>query len=205
MRPSRCFRLSIRVYRSLLWLYPAAFQHEYSREMLLAFRLQCHDAEQRSGCWGIVRVWMWALLDLIRNVPAEHFSKHIGAALMVRRTLDIALSTLALWVGLPFLLPIVLLIKIDSPGPVFYVSERGGKNGHVFKMYKFRSMTDEPAGRRITRVGHILRQTRIDEYPQFYNVLRGEMSLLGPRPLAANQLTIGHLNVKPGVLPWFYC
>ena len=120
---------------------------------------------------------------------------------MIRRGCDIAVSLLMLWIGLPFLLLMALLIKLDSPGPVFYVSQRAGRNGQVFKLYKLRSMTHEPAGRHVTRTGRFLRLTMLEEYPQFYNVLRGEMTLFGPRPLFPDRGE--QLATKPGFVPWF--
>ena len=122
---------------------------------------------------------------------------------MLRRGLDITLSLWMLWLGLPFLLPIALLIKLDSPGPVFYISQRGGQNGRLFTLLKLRSMTNDDSERRVTRVGSALRWTRLDEYPQFYNVLRGEMSLFGPRPYYPGAAEAAHLNHRPGLVPWF--
>jgi lipopolysaccharide/colanic/teichoic acid biosynthesis glycosyltransferase len=92
------------------------------------------------------------------------------------------------------LLITAILIKLDSTGPVLYVTERIGKNGKPFKMYKFRTMVANAvrlgpaitynADPRITRVGRFLRRTHIDEWPQFFNILRGDMSFVGPRPEA---------------------
>ncbi|HLU10394.1 MAG TPA: sugar transferase, partial [Oceanobacillus sp.] len=94
-----------------------------------------------------------------------------------------------------------LLIKLESPGPAFYVQQRIGRNAEVFQLYKLRSMSHEPVGRRVTRTGRFLRLTMLEEYPQFYNVLRGDMTLFGPRPLSPER--DGHLAVKPGFVPWF--
>ena len=109
-----------------------------------------------------------------------------------KRFLDVLLSAIGLLAtGLLFPL-IALLIKLDSPGPIFYSQIRSGKNGHPFRIYKFRSMVHnaEKTGavwakvndNRITKLGLLLRKTRLDELPQLYNVLLGEMSLVGPRP-----------------------
>lgn len=110
-----------------------------------------------------------------------------------RRLADVAVSGAMLLLLLPILALVALAVKVDSPGPVFYSQVRSGKGGRPFRLYKFRSMrTDaEKAGApqwaqvkdpRITRVGRILRLTRLDELPQLWNVLKGEMSLIGPRP-----------------------
>ena len=93
----------------------------------------------------------------------------------------------------PLFLLIAILIKLDSPGPVFYTQSRVGKGGKIFRIWKFRSMRDDAEDgsgavwaqkndSRITRVGDILRRTHLDEVPQLWNVLRGEMSIIGPRP-----------------------
>ncbi len=110
----------------------------------------------------------------------------------VRRGRDILVSIFLLALSVPLLLVVACMIKLDSPGPVLYRQDRVGLRGHVFSVLKFRSMrVDAEAGGpcwaaaqdpRITRVGAIIRATRIDELPQLVNVLRGEMSLVGPRP-----------------------
>lgn len=104
------------------------------------------------------------------------------------------LDTLAVLLVLPVLIPLMLFIalaiKLDSKGSVFFNQERVGKGGKNFVMYKFRSMkintaTDKPTeteDNRVTRIGKVLRKFRFDELPQFFNVLKGEMSLIGPRP-----------------------
>lgn len=137
----------------------------------------------------------------------------------IKILLDILISILAL----PFVLLIVLIvsitIKLDDGGPIFYNSIRLGKNGKSFKMYKFRSMkVNAPDLRqedgstfnsdndiRITKVGKVLRKTSIDEIPQIINVLKGEMSIVGPRPDLPDGLEIyddyeiRKLDVKPGI------
>ena len=113
----------------------------------------------------------------------------------IKRLFDVALTT-PLIIGLaPLLLIVALLIKLDSPGPVFFRQDRVGRGNRLFKIYKFRSMythlTDENGAtsvqrgdNRVTRVGAIIRKYSIDELPQLFNVLLGEMSLVGPRPHA---------------------
>jgi lipopolysaccharide/colanic/teichoic acid biosynthesis glycosyltransferase len=109
---------------------------------------------------------------------------------MAKRLFDIVAAALALVLLAPLLLVVALLIKLDSPGPVFFRQERVGRHGVPFRIHKFRTMREGVAGPpltvgadpRITRSGAWLRRTRIDELPQFIDVLRGAMSLVGPRP-----------------------
>lgn len=122
---------------------------------------------------------------------------------LLKRCFDVAMSSLALLLLTPLLLIIALLIKLDAPGPIFFHQERVGEHGKRFKMIKFRSMYQDAERRwrevvrrddqgnllhkqaddpRITRIGRLLRRTSLDELPQLINVLRGEMSLVGPRP-----------------------
>lgn len=110
----------------------------------------------------------------------------------VKRIFDLVFTVPGLLVLLPFFLFIVIWIKIDSPGPIFYRQERVGRNGKLFKIYKFRTMVvnaDKIGGAitvgedpRITRSGRVLRKYKLDELPQLLNVVKGEMSLVGPRP-----------------------
>ena len=114
-----------------------------------------------------------------------------GWRLSLKRAVDIVISAITLVLISPILLFIALLIKRDSPGPVFFVQERMGLDGQSFPMIKFRSMRidaeqlgtwtvkDDP---RRTRLGKLLRRTNIDELPQFINVILGDMSVVGPRP-----------------------
>jgi len=133
----------------------------------------------------------------------------------MKRFLDIVFSLLVLAVGLPFGLVIALLIVLDSKGPVFYRQVRVGRNNVDFRLYKFRTMCVE-ADRgslitvgaddaRITRIGAFLRKFKIDEFPQFLNILKGEMSIVGPRPevrkyvdlYTTEQMRV--LSVRPGL------
>ncbi|WP_144300182.1 exopolysaccharide biosynthesis polyprenyl glycosylphosphotransferase [Elioraea rosea] len=140
----------------------------------------------------------------------------------LRRGIDIAGSLALLLLTLPLLLLTALAIRLDSPGPVFYRQERVGKGGRVFTLYKFRSMCRDaeaagqprwagPRDGRVTRVGRLIRLTRIDEIPQAINVLCGHMSLVGPRPerpAFVEQLSraIPHYDdravVRPGITGW---
>jgi Undecaprenyl-phosphate glucose phosphotransferase len=139
----------------------------------------------------------------------------------IKRTFDIALSSLALITLAPMMLVAAILIKIDSRGPVFFSQPRSGFNSKEFGIIKFRTMTVMEQGtevkqatrndKRVTRVGRWLRRSSIDELPQFLNVLRGEMSLVGPRPHATvhddeyKQLISTYayrLHLKPGITGW---
>jgi exopolysaccharide biosynthesis polyprenyl glycosylphosphotransferase len=146
--------------------------------------------------------------------------------LLLKRGMDLVLACLALIVLSPLLLAIAVAVKLDSHGPVFYFSERIGKKGRVFRCIKFRTMvrdaekkraevlhmnersgvlfkiTNDP---RITRVGRLLRKYSLDELPQFFNVLRGDMSIVGPRPPLASEVKeyklshLRRLDVTPGI------
>lgn len=145
-------------------------------------------------------------------------SKYIAC----KRVMDIMVSGIGLIVASPILLLTAVLIKIDSPGPVMFLQERLGKDGKVFKIAKFRSMRvgAEHTGsgvysgkndERVTKIGRFIRATSIDELPQLYNILKGEMSLVGPRPpLTYHPWTIDkyteeqrHMfDVRPGITGW---
>jgi lipopolysaccharide/colanic/teichoic acid biosynthesis glycosyltransferase len=132
-----------------------------------------------------------------------------------KRLLDIVVSSLGLLLLWPVFTIAALLIKLDSKGPVFFRQERVGYGLKSFAIYKFRTMVADAtkrggeltAGRdsRITRVGHVLRKTKIDELPQLINVLRGEMSLVGPRPEVSRYVNLFRqdyeeiLRVQPGI------
>lgn len=140
----------------------------------------------------------------------------------LKRITDIFISLIILILALPLTLVIPILIKIDSKGPVLFKQDRIGMNSKVFTIYKFRSMFKDAEKQtgpvwskkhdpRVTRVGRILRNLRLDEIPQFLNVLKGEMSLVGPRPerpyfvdMLAEQLPYyrRRLKVRPGITGW---
>ena len=137
----------------------------------------------------------------------------------IKKIFDLVFAFLGLVILTPLFLIIALFIKLDSKGPVFFRQERIGLNGVIFKIYKFRTMIEnaENIGSglktssndpRITRVGNFLRKASLDELPQLINILKGEMSFVGPRPapiVLVDRLTETErkrLSVKPGVTGW---
>ncbi|MBV7506568.1 sugar transferase [Bacillus sp. sid0103] len=128
------------------------------------------------------------------RVPSSNLrlSKNVEHYLYLKRAYDIFLAAIGLIIALPIVLLFTILIVIETPGSPFYVQERIGKNGKRFKMMKLRSMRmdaekegakwAEKNDPRITRVGAVIRKTRIDELPQLVSVLIGDMSIVGPRP-----------------------
>ena len=138
---------------------------------------------------------------------------------MIRRAVDVVVSAMALALSSPLLLGAMLAIRVESPGPVIYRQRRAGRGGKPFDVLKLRTMVDgaEHIGAglavnandsRITRVGAFLRRSSLDELPNLLNVLRGEMTLIGPRPTLPAQVEQytdrqrGRLAVKPGITGW---
>jgi exopolysaccharide biosynthesis polyprenyl glycosylphosphotransferase len=155
-------------------------------------------------------------------LSAARAARSGSAEAVLRRTIDLVLAGLLVVFTLPVMLVAALAVKLDSPGPVFYRQQRVGLGGRVFTLYKFRSMTvtAEAGGQaiwaqkndpRVTRVGSVIRKLRIDEIPQVFNVLRGDMAFIGPRPerpefVARLAEIIPHYNaraaVRPGITGW---
>jgi exopolysaccharide biosynthesis polyprenyl glycosylphosphotransferase len=139
----------------------------------------------------------------------------------IKRLMDITFSLFAMPLAIPIIIIFAIIIKLETSGPAFYIQERVGLYGRYFKVVKIRSMrvnaemsgaqwatTNDP---RVTRVGAFIRRTRIDELPQLFNVLKGDMSLIGPRPerpVFTAQFNreipgfIDRLQVKPGITGW---
>ena len=134
---------------------------------------------------------------------------------MMKRSFDFFLAGLGILVTLPLFTVVALLIKIDSAGPVFFRQERMGREFRPFLIYKFRTMVQDAPSKgglitaghdpRITRIGRLLRMTKIDELPQLFNVLKGEMSFVGPRPEVRQYVELFDrdykeiLKVRPGI------
>ena len=164
------------------------------------------------------------------HLPPSSLSR---SARVAKRLMDVTLASCALVCLAPLMLAVAVAIKIDSPGPVFFRQERTGWRGMPFRIFKFRSMTadawqkrDSVAGfnqvdgplfkmdtdPRVTRVGAFIRKTSLDELPQLINVVRGEMSLVGPRPLPTEEsnlldgAALNRFDVKPGITGlWQVC
>lgn len=157
----------------------------------------------------------------ILKLPAKRYKELLGQKIpykIVKRTTDIVLSLISLVGLLPFFAIIALAIRLESKGPAFFKHTRIGKDGKIIKIYKFRSMvenaenlireftpeqmkeyeenyklSDDP---RITKVGKFLRKTSLDELPQLINILKGDLSIVGPRPVVANELKKYGTNIK---------
>lgn len=126
----------------------------------------------------------------------------------MKRTIDVVVASAGLICSAPVCGLIAVLIKSTSPGPVLFRQERVGRNGRNFKIHKFRTMTADHRGPsvsstsdpRITRVGSVLRKSKLDEIPQLWDVLRGEMSLVGPRPEVPEFVEQWPAELKPVIL-----
>lgn len=142
--------------------------------------------------------------------------------LVIKRILDVVISLVALIILSPILLIVAIAIKIESKGPIIFKQQRIGKDGKVFNIYKFRSMVvgaekmgtgvySKKGDNRVTKVGKFIRMTSIDELPQLVNILKGEMSIIGPRPVLTyhpwkyeeyTEEQLKRFNVRPGVTGW---
>jgi exopolysaccharide biosynthesis polyprenyl glycosylphosphotransferase len=166
-------------------------------------------------------------LDRLGNKPLLTFSAapHDEIRLLLKRATDLVIAAAALVLLLPFMVLIALMIRMTSPGPAIFRQERCGLNGRRFTFYKFRSMCNNaeelkaslmhlnrkstafkiPNDPRLTPVGRILRKFSIDEWPQLWNVLKGEMSLVGPRPAVPEEVAMyqtwqrRRLRMRPGL------
>lgn len=138
----------------------------------------------------------------------------------IKRILDFIIALLALILVSPILIVVTIWLHFANKGAgAFFTQERPGKDAKIFKVVKFKTMTDErdengnllPDEKRLTRVGRFVRSTSIDELPQFFNVLKGDMSLLGPRPLLVKYLPLyspeqmRRHEVRPGISGWAQC
>jgi exopolysaccharide biosynthesis polyprenyl glycosylphosphotransferase len=150
-------------------------------------------------------IFLRSVVEELGNMPLVTLKEPVLNPLqrIVKRLFDLVIGVISLLLALPLMAIIAIGIKFDSPGPILFTQERVGENGRIFKMYKFRTMVynPDPAATqpmtrvidgqplhkfyddpRVTRFGRVLRGLSVDELPQFINVLKGEMSLVGPRP-----------------------
>lgn len=191
---------------------------EQARDLRLALRVVPEGFELTTGEFGKYNIGFIPVL--------EYFNEGSSFRQPIKRIFDMAVSGILLVFLAPVLGVIALLIKRDSPGPVFYMSRRYGRQGREFLMCKFRSMVDNAEGLqnqlrqenevdgpifkirgdpRVTRFGKILRKYSLDELPQLINVFKGEMSLVGPRPFPVEQIEkedlrqLKRLSVRPGI------
>jgi putative colanic acid biosynthesis UDP-glucose lipid carrier transferase len=205
-----------------IWIAVSDFKHGQRETMMLALR---------RSCLTIRFVPDLSMLALINHVPGEiagmtvidlNASPLDGHNAILKAIFDKVFSALALILLAPLFCLISLAIKLDSRGPVFFMQKRHGWDGRIIQVLKFRTMkqADSLAGEdrqavrddpRVTSVGRILRRSSLDELPQFLNVLRGDMSVVGPRPhpLSLNESFIGQIDaymqrhrVKPGITGW---
>ena len=160
---------------------------------------------------------------LIGHIPKNSdYGVTLSMYKFIKRTADIIVSLLALIILSPVFLITAIAVKVESKGPVIFKQERLGKGGKVFKIYKFRSMCQNAehtgsgvySGKgdtRVTKVGRIIRATSIDELPQLVNILKGDMSLIGPRPPLTyhpwelkdySEEQLHMFDVRPGVTGW---
>lgn len=184
---------------------------------------------------GVSIVPMPLLYERITGrVPVEHVSDAWALVLptdgttifnpypALKRLLEIGLSFIGMWVFILILPLIALVIRLDSPGGIFYSQKRVGYKGRIFRVYKFRTMVENAESKtgavfsqkgdpRVTRVGRFMRATRIDEIPQIFNILRGDMSLIGPRPERPEHVKRlsekipfyrTRLTIRPGLTGW---
>lgn len=191
---------------------------EQARDMKIAVRVVPQGFEFTTGEFSKYNI---GFIPVLEYCEEEHIIKQAG-----KRLFDFVLSSILILLAAPIFIALGVMIKADSPGAVFYQSQRYGRKGRRFKMYKFRSMVcdaesnlgtlrrynevDGPIFKirndpRITRLGRFLRKYSLDELPQLFNVWKGEMSLVGPRPLPIDQIEkedirqLKRLEVRPGI------
>ena len=190
-------------------------------------RLKVIPANVRMAPDGITHHFMDNGFSAVDGIPVYNiYRKPISDwGALLKRIEDLVLGSLAMVVAAPAMFCCAVAIKLDSPGPVLFRQKRYGYNSRLINVYKFRTMYDDARDDncdrqttkddpRITRVGHFLRRTSLDELPQLFNVLGGEMSLVGPRPHAVNTKAAGKLfeeivheyaarhKIKPGITGW---
>jgi exopolysaccharide biosynthesis polyprenyl glycosylphosphotransferase len=193
----------------------------YAEVEQLSFQLQTQPVRVRLVPDFLKLVMVQSSVDIVGGLPLIGLREPRidGPAWAVKRTFDLLMTSLGLLLIWPFLLAIAIAIRLSSPGPIIFKQQRVGENGKLFWVYKFRTMvvgaeksrlTEKQANDpRVTAIGRFLRKTSLDELPNLVNVLRGEMSLVGPRP---EQVFIAQgyepwqrqrLAVPPGMTGWW--
>lgn len=161
-----------------------------------------------------------SIFNIFMEITSKTRETEIMGYKLFKRLFDIVISIVGLAITSPILLITAIAIKLDSPGPIIFKQERLGLKGKVFKIYKFRSMCvgaekggvyETKGDDRVSKVGRVIRKMSIDELPQFLNVLKGEMSLIGPRPALTyhpwpyseyTEKQKEMFHVRPGVTGW---
>ncbi len=191
---------------------------EIAKRLGIAVRVVPHGFELISGDFFKYNI---GVIPILEYSQAQEFQKQAG-----KRVFDFIVALILLIISSPLFIVIAVVIKATSPGPVFYLSRRYGRGGRKFYMYKFRSMVkdadkvieqyldkneaDGPIFKikndpRVTKIGRVLRKYSLDELPQLFNVIKGDMSLVGPRPLPIDQIhkedlrQLKRLEVRPGI------
>jgi lipopolysaccharide/colanic/teichoic acid biosynthesis glycosyltransferase len=182
--------------------------------MLQVFADCCRAAQRDAGTIELLSLWGSTVGDLVTSVMKEHLARlslhHREGKMTLKRALDIVVAGCFLLLLAPLMLVIAALIKLDSRGPVLYLSHRVGRHGRSFVMLKFRSMPVRTAATaasepQYTRVGRRLRARGLDELPQLINVLRGDISPVGPRPALPSEVDSADpawrtlLTLRPGL------
>ncbi len=193
----------------------------YAEVERLSFQLQTEPVRVRLVPDFLKLVMVQSSVDIVGGLPLIGLREPRidGPAWLVKRMFDLFISLIFLLFGWPLLLGIAIAIKLSSPGPVIYRQQRVGENGKLFWVYKYRTMVPEadklpvsvkrPDDPRITKIGRFLRRTSLDELPNLINVVRGEMSMVGPRPeqvFIVNQYEPWQrqrLAVPPGLTGWW--
>ncbi|MEM9704615.1 MAG: sugar transferase [Pseudomonadota bacterium] len=186
-----------------------------------AFGTRARAGRANAAANGMLDPRLVSLSDLQFRPSAPVIANGFRVWAIVERFFDVVAATIGIVISAPFVAIAAILIKMETPGPAFYAQKRIGKDGSIFTIYKLRSMPvdaeengpqwDDHSNARATRIGSFLRRYHLDELPQLYNVLRGDMRIVGPRPerpefvfvldrLLPNY-SLRHL-VKPGITGW---
>lgn len=210
MRDKQPFDAYLAELDRILWLLPPAQQAEIRRELLAHLADAAAEREQEPDGLELQRAVIAELgsSDELGALFLEVYrssTRRQAAVMASKRVFDLVLALIHLVLLAPVLLAIAIGVKLDSRGSLLYMDRRLGRNGQPFRLYKFRTMIAAPDGMRITRFGRLLRRYGLDELPQLWNVVAGDMSLIGPRPAAPDEpdptsaIWSDILRVRPGL------